>query len=105
MGPIQITKGTLTIRSVSQALCRRGAFTLTGDGLLGIMGVAIGGGLALLTIAHTLEWHKQYMKSSQKGKKELSFPTYMKKGGLCKDCFSYELPKYYMNRAGYKIPW
>lgn len=86
-------------------MCNGGAFDMTGDGLLGILGVAIGGGLALLTVAHTMEWHKQYMKASRKGKKTLSLPTYMSKGGLCPECFSYKLPKYYMNRNGYKIPW
>ena len=87
-------------------MCRRGELTtLTGDGLLGVLGVAVGGGLALLAVAHTLEWHKQYMKASSKGKKRLSLPTYMPKGGLCKECFSYKLPKYYMNSSGYKVKW
>ena len=95
-------------------MCRGGQINLTGDGLLGILGVAIGGGLALLTIAHTLEWHKQYMKASKRGKKApehgmaMQIPKFnMKptKGGLCKECFSFKLPKYYLNPSGVKVKW
>ena len=96
-------------------MCNRGEFTtLTGDGLLGILGVAVGGGLALLAVAHTLEWHKQYMKASKRGKKApehgmaMQIPKFnMKphKGGLCKECFSFKLPKYYVNAGGAKVKW
>ena len=87
---------------------------MTGDGFRGIIGVAIGGGRALLTVAHTLEWHKQYMKASRKGKKSpdhgmaMQIPKFnMKphKGGLCKECFSFKLPKYYVNAGGAKVKW
>ena len=87
---------------------------MTGDGLLGVLGVAVGGGLALLAMAHTLEWHKQYMKESKRGKKIQGHPLSMQipkfsmkpsKGGLCSDCFSYKLPKYYVNLGGAKVKW
>lgn len=95
-------------------MCTRGQTSLTSDGLLGILGVAVGGGLALLAVAHTLEWHKQYTKAAQKGKKapghqlQVTMPKFnMKppKGGLCKECFSYKLPKYYLNPSGVKVKW
>ena len=87
---------------------------MTGDGLLGILGVAIGGGLALLTVAHTLEWHKQYMKASRKGKKSPGHPlalqipkfnTKPSRHGICPECFSFKLPKYYVNPSGAKVKW
>jgi len=84
------------------------------DGLLGILGVAIGGGLALLTVAHTLEWHKQYMKANKKGKKAPShplafnIPSYGRKPSkahLCQDCFSFKQPKSWQNKSGYLLRW
>ena len=84
------------------------------DGLLGILGVAVGGGLALLTVAHTLEWHKQYMKANQKGKKAQShplafnIPSYGRKPSkahLCQDCFSFNPPKSWQNKSGYLLRW
>ena len=95
-------------------MCTRGQSSLTRDGLLGVLGVAVGGGLALLAMAHTLEWHKQYTKAAQKGKKapghplQVTMPKFnMKptKGGLCKECFSFKLPKYYLNPSGVKVKW
>ena len=85
----------------------------TGD-LLGLLGVTIGGGLALLALAHTLDWHKQYMKQSAKGKKvpphplSIRVPKFSTKPNphsLCTNCFAFNPPKFYLDLSGRKMKW
>ena len=82
--------------------------------LLGLLGVTIGGGLALLAVAHTLDWHKQYMKQSAKGKKvpphplSIRVPKFSTKPSpqkLCTSCFAFNPPQYYLNPSGRKMKW